>query len=349
MTMLLSTCQNGLTASSRWSVDSRDDPSLYFFEDEQEERILSALARAEDENSSGIGDVEHDNLVANAETFPSKTDNPFRSIPEEATKNPLHVHYVKLPEQYRVVSPPTKPGEAAVSHLSSITSPWIRQYLASCHRDALLPVPKDFLLDNFNLAQLAPVIERIGLLQLSPTTDVVVTTIDNNAKLFPIYRQALRTIVQDAPVLKDLPEYINTAAQALYLLVHQRYVMSPRGMDVIRRRLVRDPIFGKCPMLSCHGMSLLPYGDSENYGGSQSRAKRYCASCRNIFYHWDSKVDGCAFGPSFCHLFLLTCGLEVLGDWSGEIGSRLEPLMQEPRIFGFRIHPIAGLSSIGEA
>ena len=44
---------------------------------------------------------------------------------------------------------------------SSSTTPWVRQFLARCHRDVLLPLPRDYCSDNFNLSQLPPVIEQM--------------------------------------------------------------------------------------------------------------------------------------------------------------------------------------------
>jgi Casein kinase II regulatory subunit len=177
------------------------------------------------------------------------------------------------------------------------------------------------------------------------------------------------------------------------LLLHQRYVLSPRGLDMVRRRFLLkasgpsnsssagsssnssqeqsgqnnnsddvDPIFGRCPTLACRGMPLLPIGDSDNYhsltpsssssslgksreetavAAADHRAKRYCASCRQVYYHWDSKVDGCAWGTFFCHLFLMVCGKEVFQGWDWQ-SNRLWRQDRTPhvaRIFGFKLHP----------
>lgn len=282
-----------------------------------------------------------------------------------------------MDQQSSLASPPT------VIHL---TSPWIRQFLASCYRDVLLPVPTDYLLDNFNLAQLAPVVEAIAQAHLDPSVrnngepeeGESGVHAQNNApnKTYPIYKQALRLIVQDEPVPKDLPLFLSRAARTLYLLVHQRYVLSPRGIDMVRRRFLLkspvDPIFGRCPRLDCHGMPLLPFGDSDNVHWDDASgslafssadtassvrsvsnqhdflAKRYCCSCQQVYYHWDSKIDGCAWGPSFCHLFYMTCGEQVfrhtaatnLAAMNHSVPSSSFSLAAaEPRIFGFRLHP----------
>ncbi len=43
----------------------------------------------------------------------------------------------------------------------SLTTPWARKFILSRPKDALLPIPRDFLTDGFNLVQLAPLVERL--------------------------------------------------------------------------------------------------------------------------------------------------------------------------------------------
>jgi Casein kinase II regulatory subunit len=107
---------------------------------------------------------------------------------------------------------------------------------------------------------------------------------------------------------------------------------------------------------------LLPIGDSDqfrsfstprcdalsstsyNIDDTNHRAKRYCAVCGKVYYHWDSKVDGCAWGTSFCHLFLMVCGKDIFGDWSNHQSALNRDRQREAfvaEIFGFRIHPSA--------
>jgi casein kinase II subunit beta len=342
---------------------------LYFSEDEQEERILSALAAEYDEsyeldyysNESQAEDADvavndHTQLPSVPTVVREQTQyfqSPARSesrhqhdtlmpqkTPQEIGEETLRqkaLQYVSLPENYRVnTTTSTKIAEPTVPDL---TTPWVRQFLASCPRDVLLPVPREYVLDNFNLAQLAPVVEKAAL-QNS------VETLDPHGRSHPIYRQALRLILQEEPCdPATVPDTVQRAAKVLYLLVHQRYVLSPRGLDTVRRRFLLkqtsvEPIFGRCPRVACRGMPLLPFGDFDNFqvhGGTRdARAKRYCASCGEGFYHWDSKVDGCAWGTSFCHLFLLTCGDEVFSEWRHTLRPS-ETVV--PRIFGFELHP----------
>jgi casein kinase II subunit beta len=222
----------------------------------------------------------------------------------------------------------------------------------------LLPLPRDWCADSFNLVQLPPVIEKMAQQALAEFGIVPTESESESAtaggKPFPLYRQALKLLVHDQ-LPYAVPQHVERAASALYLLLHQRYVLSPRGLDVVRRRLLqRDgrATFGRCPRIDCRGTPLLPCGVSDQCGlhplvvaasgidYAETRAKRYCPRCRQIYYHWDSKVDGCAWGSSFCHLFLMVCGEEVFGDGWREQEER-EQERKESRIFGFRLHPSA--------
>lgn len=345
---------------------SRTSPfnTFHFSESESEERILSALSKMSHPSNDNFQysewfsdyDNEGRQCLDNATTDQShqkKTQrkawtsnekskrNIFindRNLNDEANErsnDAKSFHFIPVPESYRHNSNRTERQEKessknTTSSFMSITTPWVRKYLAYCYRDALLPVPRDYWLDNFNLAHLPPVIERIagsGIL-------------DERGMRYPTYKAALHLIVSDEPIPTHIPDHVQRAAVTLYHLVHQRYVLSPRGFDMIRRRfLVKpdiDPIFGRCPRLSCQGMPLLPYGDSNDYDPS-SRCKRYCGSCREIFYHWESQVDGCAWGNSFCHLFLMTFGKELFGNY---LAARKMPVVNHTaRIFDFSIHP----------
>jgi Casein kinase II regulatory subunit len=284
-----------------------------------------------------------------AEAYPGSSD---LNKPMQTTLSPRPI------APTRETSTPTRPRYQQAA-LEAIMTPWTRQFFSSCRRDVLFPVPKDFCADAFNLVHLPPIVERIG--QKRDTASLIDT------RTFPIYKQALKLIIQEQPIPANLPKNVDTAARALYLLLHQRYVLSPRGLDMVRRRFLLksptclggypnknesiDPIFGRCPVLKCRGMPLLPTGEADEFyvppesshgdemAEVRRRAKRYCASCRQMFYHWDSKVDGCAWGTSFCHLFLLVHGAEVFGKWNP---SERREHVHVSRIFGFPLHPSTG-------
>lgn len=164
------------------------------------------------------------------------------------------------------------------------TTRWARNFLASRPKDMLLPIPREYLSDGFNLVQLAPIVERIGRME----NGYLPPSVQNES--YPVFKAALRLILQQDGEQFSTTASVQRAAEVLYTLVHARYAMSPRGLDTIRRVLRRsdgtvDPVFGRCPRMRCRGMPLLPYGDSDNYDLCNSvttRAKRYCPCCGEV-------------------------------------------------------------------
>ena len=237
------------------------------------------------------------------------------------------------------------------STLGSSTTPWVRKFLAARPKDRLLPLPRDYISDNFNLAQLPPIVERIGYQAMGDNAIPVAKAIQQHrlaaaaagtsppptrSSSYPIYRRALRSLLEDPNDPSDeestdedqiIPPYaIQKAAEALYLMLHARFVISPRGLEAIRHVMALDnTVFGKCPRSCCKGAGLLPYGYSNDYTSdasvptvsTESRKEhdscchRYCPSCGEVWISWESKTDGCAWGPSWCHLFLLAYGSQV--------------------------------------
>ena len=270
--------------------------------------------------------------------------------------------------------PKTKFGGAtpkqSPSPRTGTVTPWVRKFVSSRPHDALLLVPREYLADGFNLVQLPLVIET--LVGYPP---------DKNE--FPVYKAALRKILsmedeeeegEEAAAGKeggrDNAAIHERAAEMLYLLVHARYIASPRGLETVHRTLLHDDkatVFGRCPRVSCRGMPLLPYGSFElpektTHHHQPQRAQRYCCSCGEVFECWDSQCDGCGWGPSFCHLLLLSYGKQLVehlqkhqipprnnNNNSGH--HRLHPStpsssnnnnnMVTPSVFGFKVHPAA--------
>lgn len=243
---------------------------------------------------------------------------------------------------------------------SSTTTPWIRKFLASRPKDILLPVPKEYISDGFNLAQLPPIIERIGFQAMGENAvDVAKQLVElpqHQQTSYPVYRLALQLILNEEDDCSSIlqhplipPHSILQAAEALYLLIHARFVASPRGLDALRRILESSPIFGRCPRVSCRSTALLPYGGSIDYTSNLHKNKRsnlcqrYCPCCGEVWNCWDSKTDGCAWGPSLCHLLLLAHGTDIYAPTpaTSTISSTIMPISQttRPMVMGFQIHP----------
>lgn len=255
--------------------------------------------------------------------------------------------------------PPKKSTPKLVQTTMSMTTPWARTFILSRPKDALLPVPREFLADGFNLAQLASVVNKVANVARGTDGD---GDGDVEKRRKPpqqqhggthfLYKAALRLILggEDALAIvrnssnihtsnsnitsslpKEQQEEVQRAAEVLYTLLHARYIASPMGLNTVRRMMSRrqqqqnryssssesgsdwtEAIFGKCPRVSCRGMPLLPYGMSDEYDVQGIRkGMKYCCSCGETLFAWESKVDGSAWGPYFCHLFVMAHGAEI--------------------------------------
>ena len=234
-----------------------------------------------------------------------------------------------------------RPNKCMDPYLAS-TTPWVRRFLASTADDVLLPVPREFLADGFNLQGLQQSVERIGQQAAAADAKMDDTAVDGDTDsqeatkkqpLFPLYRAALKLILskKEDDDDADADAGVAAAAEALYALVHARFCLSPRGLDTLRRLLSSSlsqskmtgrgdcdepSIFGRCPRIGCDGMPLLPCGMSDEYDDADHdknyrnrRAMRYCISCGEMLLPPKaSKVDGSAWGTSLCHLLIMTYG-----------------------------------------
>jgi casein kinase II subunit beta len=150
---------------------------------------------------------------------------------------------------------------------------------------------------------------------------------------FQYYDQALEMILSnEAPDEEDLADgeflEIYRDATHLYGLIHSRYVVSPRGLQVMREKYLKG-VFGTCPRVLCERQHVLPVGTSEDLRAAQ--VKMFCPLCEQV-YSPKSKykeLDGAYFGTSFPQVFLQSYPSLV----------PLEPPRPfVPRIHGFKLH-----------
>ncbi|KAF2417130.1 casein kinase II beta 1 subunit, partial [Tothia fuscella] len=99
---------------------------------------------------------------------------------------------------------------------------------------------------------------------------------------------------------------IESSAELLYGLIHQRYITSRPG---IQQMLEKYELlhFGQCPRVHCHGAKVLPVGCSDTPG--QDTVKLFCPCCLDIYTPPNSRfqtVDGAFFGTTFGCLFFMT-------------------------------------------
>jgi casein kinase II subunit beta len=168
-------------------------------------------------------------------------------------------------------------------------------------------VDEDYIRDNFNLYGLRHKISR--------------------------YREALEMILcSEAPDEDDLQDenFLEVYRESvdLYGLVHARFILSPRGLAMMREKFIAGR-FGTCPRVVCEKQHVLPIGMSEEL--RSSRVKVFCPKCEEVYIPKKkfADVDGAYFGSSFPH-FLLQTYPELYPN-----PARAEYI---PKIFGFRVY-----------
>jgi casein kinase II subunit beta len=172
----------------------------------------------------------------------------------------------------------------------------------------LLEIDEDFIRDNFNL---------YGLRQL-----------------FHYYDHALEMILdpecpdEDDMSDRDYTEIYKDAAD-LYGLIHQRFVMSPRGLSMLKEKFLASE-FGSCPRVLCYNQPVLPVGMSDQLKSATIRV--FCPKCEQVYMPRNRHVanlDGAWFGTSLPHMFLQAYPEQV----------PLAPVSSfDAKIFGFRVH-----------
>ncbi len=107
------------------------------------------------------------------------------------------------------------------------------------------------------------------------------------------------------PSRSNLQSFMDTYQEAsdLYGLVHARFIISPRGLAIMREKFLLG-VFGVCPRVLCERQCVLPVGMSEEL--RTSRVKVYCPRCEDVYIPKKKcpDVDGAYFGCSFPHIFL---------------------------------------------
>ena len=172
-------------------------------------------------------------------------------------------------------------------------------------------VDEDFIADDFNLAGLSSQV--------------------------PYYEYALSMMLDaDSPnqdaLTAEQSEYVESASELLYGLVHQRFILTSKGLAQMLDKY-RNCHFGRCPRVGCNGQPCLPVGTSDQ--PRVSTVKVFCPKCEEIYYprsYYQGNLDGAFFGTTFPHLLLLT--------YPAFRPAKARP-DYTPRIFGFKIHPTA--------
>jgi Casein kinase II regulatory subunit len=263
-----------------------------------------------------------------------------------------------------------QPPDESTTSSSTTTTYWIRDFI-KCHwQHGLFPVPRDFLLDNFNLANL-PALLNITADEFRHAWKTLLQAryVDNNdddddddGNSSDDESSSSKHHEEDHHPQQQHNNSITTIR--LFLLLHQRFILSPRGLHLAHRQLLLlrrrqrrrsqndsnnrhrhhhhhhhgsdHGCFGRCPALSCRGSRTVPIGRSDlpgGAGGGTAVAHAYCPQCRHVWVNWDWQddpvVDGCAWGTTFGHLLLLVYGTAAAAQVGSQQPQRGDPLPDE--------------------
>ncbi|KAK4150579.1 casein kinase II regulatory subunit-domain-containing protein [Chaetomidium leptoderma] len=261
-----------------------------------------------------------------------------------------------------------------MSTSSGTPESWISSFCSLLGHEYFAEVSEEFIEDDFNLTglqnQVAMYKEALEMiLDVEPEEDEDEEDEEDEEE------EDISGDVRDGPggraerrhhsrVASDL-SVIESSAEMLYGLIHQRFICSRAGIQQMSEKYELGH-FGVCPRTNCNQTRTLPVGLSDIPG--EDTVKLFCPSCLDVYVPPNSRfqtVDGAFFGRTFGALFLLTfpeydlsrSGAETaanLGRSAAEDPGMLNGMyarniapglgrgkIYEPKIYGFRVSEMA--------
>ncbi|KAJ5610183.1 hypothetical protein N7510_006902 [Penicillium lagena] len=194
---------------------------------------------------------------------------------------------------------------------------WISSFCSLMGHEFFAEVSEDFIEDDFNLTGLQSQVPMYKealemILDVEPEEDEEEEEEeeeeDDDDDVLgddrpPGYRRAGDR--RHTRVASDL-SVIESSAELLYGLIHQRYITSRPGIQQMLEKYEMQH-FGVCPRTNCNGCKVLPVGRSDTPG--QETVKLFCPGCQDLYTPPNSRfhsVDGAFFGTTFGCLFFMT-------------------------------------------
>jgi len=215
----------------------------------------------------------------------------------------------------------TRTSSSVMSTDSGTPESWVSSFCSLLGHEYFAEISEDFLEDDFNLtglqAQVPMYKEALEMiLDVEPEEDEEdeeedeededeeedddndINMRDENGDRIP-YRRAADRKANDLSV-------IESSAELLYGLIHQRYITSRPGIQQMAEKYEAQH-FGSCPRVFCNQARVLPVGCNDI--PSQETVKLFCPSCLDVYTPPNSRfqsVDGAFFGTTFGCLFFMT-------------------------------------------
>ncbi|KAK7702294.1 casein kinase 2 regulatory subunit [Botryosphaeria dothidea] len=203
-----------------------------------------------------------------------------------------------------------------MSSSSQVAESWITSFCNLLGHEYFAEVSEDFIEDDFNLTGLQSQVPMYKealemILDVEPEDDDddedEEDEDDDDDEILgdekPVgYRRSERRHLRMASDLS----VIESSAELLYGLIHQRYITSRPGIQQMAEKYELQH-FGVCPRVHCNGAKVLPVGCSDTPG--QETVKLFCPSCLDVYTPPNSRfqtVDGAFFGTTFGCLFFMT-------------------------------------------
>ena len=214
-----------------------------------------------------------------------------------------------------------------MSSSSGTPESWISSFCSLLGHEYFAEVSEDFIEDDFNLTGLQSQVPMYKealemILDVEPEEDEedeedeeeddeeeedddndVVMRSEDGDRIPGTYRRAAER--RHLRLANDL-SVIESSAELLYGLIHQRYITSRPGMQQMADKYELQH-FGSCPRVFCNSARVLPVGCNDIPG--QETVKLFCPSCLDVYVPPNSRfqsVDGAFFGTTFGCLFFMT-------------------------------------------
>ena len=204
-----------------------------------------------------------------------------------------------------------------MSSSSQVPDSWIASFCGLTGHEYFAEVSEDFIEDDFNLTglQLQVMMYKEALEMI---LDVEPEEEEDEEEEEEEDEEEDDILGEDKPngyrrtgdrrhlrIASDL-SVIESSAELLYGLIHQRYICSRPGIQQMAEKFDLQH-FGTCPRVHCNGAKVLPVGCSDVPG--EDTVKLFCPSCLDIYTPPNSRfqtVDGAFFGTTFPTLFFMT-------------------------------------------
>ncbi|KZF26347.1 hypothetical protein L228DRAFT_10470 [Xylona heveae TC161] len=203
-----------------------------------------------------------------------------------------------------------------MSSSSQAPESWITSFCSLLGHEYFAEVSEDFIEDDFNLTGLQSHVHMYKealemILDVEPEEDEEDEDEDEEEEEDEALGDEGRLGYRRAGdrrhmrMASDL-SVIESSAELLYGLIHQRYITSRPGIQQMAEKYELQH-FGVCPRVHCNGCRVLPVGCSDTPG--QDTVKLFCPSCLDVYTPPNSRfqsLDGAFFGTTFGCLFFMT-------------------------------------------